>query len=60
MTVAGLSELTTLGAASRAGAGALAAPAESETGALTFVDFEISDLPSVNTGLDLLRSARLE
>src|ERR1035438_174832 len=52
MTVAGLSEVTTLGAASRAGAGALAAPADSETGALTFVDFEISDLPTVSTGLD--------
>ena len=51
MTVAGLSEVTTLGVASRAGAGALAAPAENETGALTFVDFEISDLPTVNAGL---------
>src|ERR1700684_2455680 len=52
MRVAVLSEWTPLGAPSRAGAGALAAPAESETGALTFVDFEISDLPTVNTGLD--------
>src|SRR5580658_4711869 len=51
-TVAGLSEVTTLGAASRAGAGALAAPPDCETGALTFVDLEISDLPTVNPGLD--------
>src|ERR1700729_696179 len=52
MTVAGLSEVTGLGAASRAGAAALAAPPDIETGALTLADFEISDLPTVNTGLD--------
>src|ERR1700722_2632673 len=52
MTVAGLSEVSTLGAASRAGAGALAAPAESPTQGLIFGGVEISDWPTVNTGLD--------